>query len=55
MKTYIVRLTNCNGFVFDGEIYEAPNEQIAKEMYAKRCESLGIEVGQFDCITVETM
>lgn len=28
MKNYVVRLRNYEGFIVDGEIYEAPNEQI---------------------------
>jgi hypothetical protein len=55
MKNYIVRLRNYEGFIVDGEIYEAPNEQIAKEMYVSRCKRLGIVVGKYDYITVETM
>ena len=55
MKNYVVRLRNYEGFIVDGEIYEAHNEQIAKEMYASRCKRLGIVVGKYDYITVETM
>ena len=55
MKTYIVRLRNYEGFIVDGEIYEAQNEQIAKEMYTNRCNRLGIVFGKYDYITVETM
>ena len=55
MKNYIVRLRNYKGFIVDGEIYESPNEQTAKEMYTRRCNRLGIVVGKYDYITVETM
>ena len=55
MKNYIVRLRNYEGFIVDGEIYEASNEQIAKEMYTSRCKRLGIVVGKYDYITIETM
>lgn len=55
MKSYIVRLRNYEGFIVDGEIYEAPNEKIAKEMYTSRCNRLGIVAGKYDYITVETM
>ena len=55
MKNYIVRLKNYEGSIVDGEIYEAPNEKIAKEMYEKRCDKLGIVVGRYDYITVEIM
>ena len=55
MKSYIVRLRNYEGFIVDGEIFEAPNEKIAKEMYTSRCNRLGIVAGKYDYITVETM
>lgn len=54
-KTYIVRLRDYEGFIVDGEIYEANDEKAAKEMYTRRCERLGILVGKYDYITVEAM
>ena len=55
MKNYIVRLRNYEGFIVDGDIYEAHNEQNAKEMYESRCKRSGIVVGKYDYITVEIM
>ena len=55
MKSYIVRLRTYEGFIVDGEIYDASNEQIAKEMYTSRCNRLGIVVGKYDYITVEAI
>lgn len=52
--TYVVRLRNYEGSIVDGEIYEAPNELFAKEMYRNRCDRLGVVISKYDYITVES-
>jgi hypothetical protein len=44
MKNYIVRLHDWNGSIIDGEIYEAPNRDVALIMYKRRCKRLGIKI-----------
>ena len=49
----MVRLRNYNGAIIDGEFYKASNENIARDMYLERCKRLGIEIAQYDYITIE--
>lgn len=44
MKQYIVRLHDWNGSIIDGEIYTAPNRDVALIMYKRRCKRLGIHI-----------
>ena len=44
MKSYIVRLHDWNGSIIDGEIYAAPNRDVALIEYKRRCKRLGIHV-----------
>ena len=53
MKQYIVRLVNYNGFVVDGEIYEANDSIEALEKYMSRCNRLGIAKCVYDKYTIE--
>lgn len=52
MKQYIVRLHDWNGSIIDGEIYEAPNRDVALIMYKRRCRRLGIHIPHGASFTV---
>lgn len=53
MKKYVVRLRNSDGFILDGEVFNAESPFHAFNLYLARCERLGICKCKYDTYSIE--